>query len=101
MRQIRPILGAAAPLAAAVLHLAAAVLTAGPAIAQTPPPPRPGPEAAPAVPPAPDPVARALFEQPALDVALQAAVARAEAGDLAGAAQALDALIARDPGAER
>ena len=37
MRQIRPILGAAAPVAAAILHLAAAVLAAGPAVAQTPP----------------------------------------------------------------
>lgn len=99
MRQIRPILGAAAPVAAAILHLAAAVLAAGPAVAQTPPPPRPIPDAAPAPDPAPDPVARALFEEPALGAALQAAVARAEAGDLDGAARALDTLLARMPGA--
>ena len=99
MRQIRPIRGAAAPVAAAVLHLAAALLAAGPAVAQTPPPPRPVPDAALDATPAPDPGARALFEQPALNAALQAAVARAEAGDLEGAARALEALIARDPGA--
>lgn len=90
------------PLAGAGLGVALAVLAATAGASEAPPPPRPAPavdpEPAPAATaPAVDPAATSLFAMPGVAEETRTALGQIPEGDLAAAAAALDALVARHP----